>query len=207
VKEWQWLSPVTYFYSAMEQYEEMVDAATREHLGRLGGGAVLLARGVLQDPNFIATMVLICIYSKEGGTYGLVLNRPSHMPLSEMFDGFTDMREPRTVYIGGPVQQEELQIIQITDDPMAGSHKLSPRVFLGGKWEGVEQMLTLEADTTRLFLGYSGWAAGQLEGEVAAGAWDVYDRLDLEKLLANIDRTVGCDVKGIATYLESIRAS
>jgi len=104
------------------------------------------------------------------------------------------------------VQQEELQIIQITDDPVADSHKLSPRVYLGGKWEDVEQMLTLDADATRLFLGYSGWAPDQLEGEIAAGAWDVFDKLDLEKLLLNIDRTVGGDVKRIAQYLESLRS-
>ena len=186
--------------------EETEDREIREHLGRLGSGAVLLARDALQDPNFIATMVLLCIYSKEGGTYGLVLNRPSHMPLSEMFDGFTEMHEPRKVYIGGPVQQEELQIIQITDDPVENSHKLSPRVYLGGKWEDVSQMLTLDAGAARLFLGYSGWAEGQLEGEIAAGAWDVFDKLDLEKLLLTIDRTVGSDSKRIARYLETLRA-
>jgi putative transcriptional regulator len=129
------------------------------------------------------------------------------MPLSEMFDGFAEMREPRKVYIGGPVQQEELQIIQITDNPVADSHQLSPRVFLGGKWEDVDQMLMLDADSTRLFLGYSGWAPEQLEGEIAAGAWDVYDKLELEKLLTNIDRTVGSDVKSIAEYLETLRPS
>jgi putative transcriptional regulator len=185
--------------------EETQDREIKEQMGRLGCGAVLLARDVLQDPNFVATMVLLCIYSKDGGTYGLVLNRPSHMPLSEMFDGFSEMHEPRKIYIGGPVQQEELQIIQITDDPVADSHKLSHRVYLGGKWEDVEQMLTLDPDAARLFLGYSGWAEGQLEGEIAAGAWDVFDKLDLEKLLQNIDRTVGSDSKRIAAYLESIR--
>jgi putative transcriptional regulator len=184
--------------------EEKEEIEIKKQLGRLGAGAVLLACDVLQDPNFIATMVLLCVYSKEGGTYGLVLNRPSHMPLSEMFDGFSEMDEPRKIFIGGPVQQEELQIIQITDDPVENSHKLSPRVYLGGKWEDVEQMLLLDADATRLFLGYSGWAEGQLEGEIAAGAWDVFDKLDLEKLLLNIDRTVGCDSKRIARYLESL---
>jgi putative transcriptional regulator len=185
--------------------EEKEEIEIKEQISRLGSGAVLLARDVLQDPNFIATMVLLCIYSKEGGTYGLVLNRPSHMPLSEIFDGYTEIAEPRRVYIGGPVQQEELQIIQITDNPVADSHKLSPRVFLGGKWENVEQMLLFDADSTRLFLGYSGWAPEQLEGEIAAGAWDVFEKLDLEKLLVNIDLTVGSDVKSIADYLQTLR--
>lgn len=190
--------------------EETIDAEGREHLSRLREGAVLLARDALQDPNFIAAVVLICIYGKDGGAYGLVLNRPSHMPLSEIFDGFSDINEPcrvsRRVYIGGPVQQEELQIIQITDDPVAESHRIAPRVYLGGKWENIDQAIVLDADSMRLFLGYSGWAPGQLEGEIAAGAWDVFDRIDLEKLLSNTDRIVAADVKSIADYLETIRS-
>jgi len=185
--------------------EETVDTGNREHLRRLSEGAVLLARDALQDPNFMAAVVLICIYGKDSGAYGLVLNRPSHMPLSEIFDGFSKMNEPCKVYIGGPVQQDELQIIQITDDPVADSHRIAPRIFLGGKWDNIDQALMLDADSIRLFLGYSGWAPSQLEAEIKAGAWDVFDRIDLEKLLSNTDRTIAADVKSIAAYLETIR--
>jgi putative transcriptional regulator len=183
--------------------EQEIDPAAKEQLGRLGNGAVLLARDNLQDPNFIATVVLICIYTVDGGAYGLVLNRPSHMPLSEIFDGFSDMEDRREVYIGGPVQQDELQVIQITDNAQPQSHKVAPRAFLGGKWESIDQMLTLDPDSTRLFLGYSGWSPRQLETEIEAGAWDVY-RVDIEELLLNIGKTVSADVKSIAAYLESI---
>jgi putative transcriptional regulator len=186
--------------------EESIDSGSRELVGRLSNGALLLAHDALQDPNFIATVVLICIYSRDGGAYGLVLNRPSHMPLSEIFDGCDEMSEPRRIYIGGPVRQDEIQIIQITDDPVAESHEIAHRVYLGGKWENIDQALMIDADSMRLFLGYSGWAPGQLEGEIAAGAWDVFDRIDLEKLLSNADRTVAADVKSIAAYLETIRS-
>ena len=185
--------------------EELVDPEAREHLSRLGDGAVILARDELQDPNFIAALVLICIYTKDGGAYGLVINRPSHMPLSEIFDGFSDIAEPRKIYIGGPVQQDEVQIIQLTDEPMPDSRQLAPRVYLGGKWGDIDQMLMFDDDSIRLFLGYSGWSAGQLEGEVAAGAWDVF-RIDIEKLLANTDRITSSDVKSISAFLESIKA-
>ena len=182
--------------------EETVDTGLR----RLGEGAVLLARDAQQDPNFMAAVVLICIYGKDGGAYGLVLNRPSHMPLSEIFDGFSEMNVSRRVYIGGPVQQDELQIIQITDDPVADSHRIASRIFLGGKWDNIDEALILDADSIRLFLGYSGWAPSQLEAEIKAGAWDVFDRIDLEKLLSNTDRTIAADVKSIAAYLETIRS-
>jgi putative transcriptional regulator len=184
--------------------EETPNPPSKKRVVRLNNGSVLLARDMLQDPNFIATVVLLCIYNKEGGVYGLVLNRPSHMPLSEIFDGFTDISEPREVYIGGPVQQEEIQIIQITDDPMPESHRVGPRVFLGGKWQDIEQMLSLDVDSTRLFLGYSGWAPGQLEAEIKAGAWDVFHP-DVEKLLLNPDRIATPDVEMIAEYLATLQ--
>jgi|WetSurMetagenome_2_1015567.scaffolds.fasta_scaffold00249_13 putative transcriptional regulator len=181
------------------------DSSAKENVGRLCDGAVLLARDALSDPNFSATVVLMCIYAKDGGAYGLVLNRPSHMPLSEVFDGFSELTgDSREVCIGGPVQQEELQIIEITDTGREQSHEVAPRVFLGGKWESVEEMLMVDPDSTRLFLGYSGWAPGQLENEIAAGAWDVF-RVDVEKLLANPAKMLTADVRSIGEYLESIR--
>jgi len=185
--------------------EETIDPAAQERLSRLGNGAVLLARDILQDPNFIATVVLICIYDKNGGAYGLVLNRPSHMPLSEIFDGFNETDGPREICIGGPVQQDELQVLRITDDPQPESFLVAPRVYLGGKWKSVDQMLEFDRSSTRLFLGYSGWAAGQLEGEIEAGAWEVY-RLDVKKLLSHPEKAIGADSSSIATYLESLKS-
>jgi putative transcriptional regulator len=188
--------------------EQTIDPDAEKRLGLLGNGCVLLARDALADPNFSATVVLICVFDKEDGAYGLVLNRPSHMPLSEIFDGITDMggrREVhREVYIGGPVQQAELQVIQITDFAQPLSHQVAPRVFLGGKWENIDSMLVLDPDSTRLFLGYSGWAPGQLETEIVAGAWDVY-RIDVEKLLINKQEMLSADVKSISAYLDTLR--
>lgn len=187
-----------------KNFEETADPAIAERLGRLGNGSVLLARDILQDPNFIAAVVLVCIYAREGGTYGLVLNRPSHMPLSEIFDGFGRVDGPREICIGGPVQQDELQVVRITDEPQPESFRVANRVFLGGKWKDVDQMLLADPASTRLFLGYSGWAAGQLEAEIEAGAWEVY-RLDIEKLLLNPHNAISQDVTGIASYLETLK--
>jgi len=184
--------------------DQEIDPEARKQLGRLGTGCVLLARDELADPNFNATVVLICIYDEEGGAYGLVLNRPSHMPLSEIFDGFTDMGKRREVFIGGPVQQGELQIIEITDFAHQDSHQVAPRVHLGGKWESLDGVLMLDPCTLCLYLGYSGWAPGQLETEIAVGAWDVF-RVDVEKLLLNKGKMLSANVNDISAYLDTIR--
>jgi len=178
-------------------------SATPDPDGLLTNGVVLLARDVLQDPNFMATVVLICIYGKDGGAYGLVLNRMSHMPLSEIFDGYD--QKHREVYIGGPVQQDEIQIVQLTETPVKESHRIADGVYLGGKWEDIDQLLSLDQRTTRLFLGYSGWGPGQIEAELEQGAWDVF-RVDLRKLLMDTDWSSFIDLQNIAEYLESIKA-
>jgi len=154
------------------------------HLSRLKPGAVLLARD-MADPNFNATAVLICQHGPEG-SYGLVLNRPSHMPLSEVFDKAPawagDAARRQRIFIGGPVQPEELQILQVTTEPVPGSFKVSDQVYLGGYWGDLKDVLGLDSKSLRLFLGYSGWGADQLSKEIEEGAWEVWD-VDVKRLL------------------------
>ncbi len=177
-------------------------AGSEEHLKRLTSGSVLLAREVLHDPNFEATVVLICVHSPEG-SYGLVLNRISHMPLSEIFDGINGLNYSREILIGGPVQQSELQILQITDSPADGAYSISNGIYMGGKWDNITAMTEVELSNTRLFLGYSGWGPSQLESEIQLGAWDVYN-VDIKNLLLNCHLLAGADTAAIASFLQSI---
>ena len=152
----------------------------------LSNGALLVARDLLTDPNFNQSIVLLCQYGNDGA-YGLVLNRPSHMPLGEIFEhppeGFGGPESRRRVYIGGPVQPTELQILQVDADPVPQSLQVAENVHLGGAWTELEEILARDPANLHLFLGYSGWGEGQLEAEIEAGAWEVL-RTDVRKLLA-----------------------
>ena len=152
---------------------------------KLQAGSFLLACNGLSDPNFDSTIVLLCQYGPEGG-YGLVLNRPSHMPLVELFDNPPEnallASKNRRVYIGGPVQPVDLQVLQIGVEAAPGSFEIAPEIHLGGVWNELEEVLSLDPKKTRFFLGYSGWGAGQLEHEIQLGAWEVY-QADVKKLL------------------------
>lgn len=153
----------------------------------LAPGILLVASDVLEDPNFNKTIVLLCQHGSEGA-YGLVLNRPSHMPLREIFEHpptSPDGRPlTRRVYIGGPVQPTELQILQLGEPVAPETMEIAPGVHMGGKWETLEEILAPEPGALRLFLGYAGWGEGQLEEEVEAGAWEVL-RGDIGRLLAS----------------------
>lgn len=181
------------------------ESLTDGNLKKLTTGAVLLARDILKDPNFDSTIVLVCVYSSEG-SYGLVLNRPAHMPLSEIFEGFENSTIKREVFVGGPVRQEEIQVLQLTDEPIEGAFRISSRVFLGGDWDGIGHMIEADPATTRLFLGYSGWGPGQLESEISAGAWDVFN-VDIEKLLKEDVAKLMSDPKQLGQYLQTLQVT
>ncbi len=171
-----------------------------EYLEKLKDGCVLLSHENLQDPNFKLTIVLVCIHNKEG-TFGLVCNRPSHMPLSEVFD-IDDIykKEKRCIYIGGPVQQSNLIVIQLKDNAAKNSYKITNRVYLGGEWGAINDILSEDPFITRLFLGYSGWAPGQLEMEITEGAWEVY-QVNVENFLLNWEEPLYNDHNKIRDYL------
>jgi putative transcriptional regulator len=184
--------------------ENEIDPAIKEKITNLENGTVLLATDVLQDPNFISSVVLICLYSKENGAYGLILNKPSHMPPCEICDSLSDIKDPREIFIGGPVQQDVIQVISISDTPIDNSYQLASNVYLGGKWQDVNEIFFLPKENHKIYLGYSGWAPGQLEKEIEWGAWDVY-KVNIEKLLRNIPKISIKDTKKIASFLEEIK--
>jgi putative transcriptional regulator len=128
------------------------------------------------------------------------------MPLAEVFDVDQVQKfERRKLYIGGPVQQEALQILQITDSPANNTYTIAPDVHLGGEWEALEDILAADQSTTRLFLGYSGWGPGQLEAEIAVGAWEVYN-VNLKKLLNGPEEKLIGSVANIRNYLLSLHS-
>lgn len=168
-----------------------------ESLGRLQTGAFLVARHeVLKDPNFQGTVILLCAHEKDGD-YGLVLNRVSHMPLDEVFESLPpDLRGQHEVHLGGPVEQDKIQILDWSDDPAPESQKIITGLTMGGHWNFTwkleedpleetpgKRFHKAPTDSYRIFLGYSGWGQGQLESEIEVGAWQVF-HADVIKTLA-----------------------
>lgn len=190
-----------YFTSTMVSPapHDPVDEEARRRLARLRGAAVLVSDEGLKDPNFDSAVVLVCVHNSDGA-YGLVINRPSHMPLSELFDGFAGVDRKKKMYVGGPVRQEDLQILQVTASPVPDAYRICDRVHLGGRWESIETILDEEGSSTRVFLGYSGWGPGQLEHEILAGAWEVY-LPDIERLLLLPDERITGPLSGIQATL------
>lgn len=133
-------------------------------------GSLLLAPPESEDPNFRRTVVLICEHSDEG-SFGLILNRPLKLHLDEVLE---DDLPAQPLGLGGPVQQNTLHYLHRFGDRVSGSIEIADDVFWGGDFESIRRILGEEHEAgsdLRLFLGYAGWAAGQLGEEMALGGW------------------------------------
>jgi putative transcriptional regulator len=135
-----------------------------------------VATPALVDQNFFRTVVLIVEHNADGAA-GVVLNRPSEMPLSGgPLDAWEDAAaDPPLVFVGGPVQPDAavcLARAHADDRPQAfepifdGLGVLDLGREIGDLRTGVR---------IRVFAGYAGWGAGQLEHEIDEGAWYVVD--------------------------------
>jgi putative transcriptional regulator len=152
-------------------------------LGSVAPG-ILIAPPPLSDPNFDRTVVLMALHD-ENGALGFVVNRLAPLGIGELLvhAGFgEDMRRHKgPVFLGGPVQPSSGWVLARDPEPPAEnaiaigddlrvSSSLTVLQALADYLELVPPG-TLDPLRRMVFLGYSGWGPGQLEGEIAAGAW------------------------------------
>ena len=129
-------------------------------------GVLLVAKPELVDPNFRETVVLVS-QTPDGSTVGVILNRPT--PRRHETSG-----DP--VGFGGPVMREVLVALYRSErQPEAAAFHVLRGVYLTMHPQNIEPLLEKDSDRSshRLFMGFSGWAPGQLESELAREGWFV----------------------------------
>lgn len=134
-------------------------------------GILLIADPFLKDPNFLRTVVFICEH-KEEGSFGFVLNRPFETNLAELVPDAEGMDIP--VFYGGPVQGDTLHFLHQYPDQIPGGLEVMKGVYWGGSFENVLDLIRsgeIELSKIRFFIGYSGWATGQLDEELKEKSW------------------------------------
>jgi putative transcriptional regulator len=133
-------------------------------------GKLLVSSPALRDPNFRKTVILIA-HHDEDGAMGFVLSRPSEVSAVEAvpsLDGLPGAGAP--VYVGGPVQPEAYIVLaEFLDVTRAASPVFGRVGFMPADTDPEQLGIT----RMRLFAGYAGWNAGQLEGELEEPAWIV----------------------------------
>ncbi len=135
-------------------------------------GTVLVATTALTDPNFAAAIVYLLEHG-DGGTLGLVVNRPLATTLGEVWsDAPAHLAHATMVATGGPVEPHKGLLLH-GDPAIPAAQDLGGGVHIGG---AIPDLLRRWPDGPddlgpRLYLGHSGWAPGQLDMEVQDGAW------------------------------------
>ena len=148
-------------------------------MSEIGAGMLLLASPELLDPNFVDAVVLL-LDADEDGAMGVVLNRPSPVPVVSVLADWSEIvAEPEVLFRGGPVSPEGALAVARIRDHRAVPTGLRPVtehlaiVDLDGSADDLDGSV----DGVRIFAGYAGWGAGQLEGEVEGGDWYVVPSL------------------------------
>ncbi|MGH8979362.1 MAG: YqgE/AlgH family protein [Acidimicrobiia bacterium] len=137
-------------------------------------GKLLVAAPPLVDPNFDRTVILLLEHGEEG-SLGLILNRPTLTSLADVLPEWNTVADPpAVVFVGGPVSPEAVIALGRGTGDFDGWIPLLDdlgTVDIGGDAALVGTGLA----ALRVFIGYAGWAAGQLDEELAQHAWFVVD--------------------------------
>jgi putative transcriptional regulator len=135
-------------------------------------GQLLVASPALLDPNFHRAVVLVVEHA-EGGALGVVLNRPSGAEVAEAAPLLSELVEPEgQVHIGGPVEPTAVMVLAELEDPSEAATVIFDGVAVLAA-DGDPALWAAETRRARVFAGYAGWGAGQLESELAEEAWIV----------------------------------
>jgi len=144
-------------------------------------GKFLVASPHLADGNFFRSVVLMIQHDDEGA-FGVVINRPTSDNL---------------IHVGGPVPGPPLAI---HSDESCSENEVLPGVYVATDEETIERIVE-GSSPYRVFSGYSGWAAGQLDHELEIGGWLIapatHDQIfcmDVDSLWKSVTDSIGLDI-------------
>lgn len=143
-----------------------------------------MAQPTLRDPNFNRTVIYMVEHNDEGA-FGVVLNRPSEIPVAEFLPAWQPVvSAPGVLFDGGPVGHDTQLVGLVVDAGLIELVDLAP---------GPAGSSGMARQGVRIFNGYSGWSEGQLDAELELGGWFVIDAQPTDVLArdpAHLLRTV-----------------
>ena len=146
-------------------------------------GKILISEPFLYDFFFKRSVVLLAEHNEEG-TFGVIVNKPIRAKFNDVIKDFPKFSS--RIYLGGPVQNDNLFFVHTLGDQIEGSSEILPGLHWGGDVERVKDLISLKIlgpDDIRFYIGYSGWAPKQLEAELERNSWAV-SSIEVEKLLS-----------------------
>jgi putative transcriptional regulator len=140
-------------------------------------GRLLVASPLLADENFRRSVVLLLDHG-EDGALGVVVNRPLEVDVAAVLPGWQPYATmPGRLFRGGPVALDSaLGVVAVPGDD---EEPVGVRRILGSlglvDLDTPPEVVAGGVSGLRIFAGYAGWSKGQLEAEIAQGAWYVVE--------------------------------
>lgn len=143
-------------------------------------GQILVASPYLANPVFARSVILLLQHQPQGSA-GVVLNRSAGHSIQQLWKhvGRQTAVADRPFHVGGPVPGP---IVALHRQPELAEFQLRPGLFLATARDRLEQLVQRTDEPFRVFVGHAAWQPGQLQRELAAGAWMLLPLGDLEVL-------------------------
>ncbi|HON18964.1 MAG TPA: YqgE/AlgH family protein [Salinivirgaceae bacterium] len=148
--------------------------AIKDDPSKVREGVVLISEPFGDDMYFGRSVVLIVEHSKDG-TVGFVLNRTISIQLKNLFGEHNKLPDiPDNLSLGGPVEPNTLHFIHTLGPQLGNCKQILPDIYWGGDIEKVlylKKTGLIDSRQIKFFIGYSGWAPGQLAEEINRSQW------------------------------------
>lgn len=141
--------------------------------GEPAPGMFLVARRELHGP-FFAQSVVLLVEHDANGSLGLIVNRRSRLSLSDTVPGIQNTEaDKHPVFLGGPLGMHQLFMLMRHSDSLPHTRHIVQDIYFSADRRVLDGLLTRKTPDSELhlYLGYAGWAAGQLAMELAHGSW------------------------------------
>lgn len=140
---------------------------------QITAGTILISAPTLDDPNFKKAVIVVAEHNPKGAM-GFVINKKITRSLNELEEFKQSIAFP--LYEGGPMDKEHLYFVHRRPDMIEGGTLICNSIYLGGNFKQAVAQLnnkTITQKDIKVFIGYCGWDANELEEEVEEGSWIV----------------------------------
>jgi putative transcriptional regulator len=140
---------------------------------KLQPGSFLVASRKMRDPRFAKSVILIVRY-EEKGALGLIVNQPTEVLLADLLPNVEKLKDrDDRVYLGGPVAKNGMMFLMRSDAAPADTQRIFADVYVSSSRERFNEVIVQDEARFRSYVGYAGWAPGQLESELRRHDWHV----------------------------------
>ncbi len=146
------------------------------------GNLIISNPFIFNDKYFNRSVILIASH-EISSSIGFVLNKPFDLNLNSIVP---EIRQKLKVFIGGPVETDNLFFIHNRPNLIPNSKKINKNLYWGGEFESIIYLLNSKSITDnniKFFLGYSGWSKNQLKNEYKTNSWIIKKNIYNEKII------------------------